>query len=212
MTRLTAAFYDRFTAGVEAAGLADWRRDLVAGLEGEVLEIGAGTGHNLRWYPSTVTRLVLTEPDRFMRAKLEAKVGAGEDRPDGPAVIEVLDRSSEDLDVADASLDAVVGTLVLCTVPDPDATLAEVRRVLRPGGRFVYLEHIAASDTPRDLRWQQRLEPVWKHVAGNCHLTRTTERTVVAAGFEVETEWRQPMPAAPAILRPTVRGIARRPA
>lgn len=212
MTRLTAAFYDRFTARVEAAGLSGWRRDLVAGLQGEVLEIGAGTGHNLPWYPATVTRLVLTEPDRFMRAKLEAKVEAGADRTDGTAVVEVLDRSSDDLGVPDASLDAVVGTLVLCTVPDPAATLAEIRRVLRPGGRFVYLEHIAATDTPRTRRWQELAEPVWKRVAGNCHLTGTTERAVVAAGFEVETEWRQPMPAAPAILRPTVRGIARRPA
>lgn len=212
MTRLTAAFYDRFTAGVEAAGLAEWRRDLVAGLEGEVLEIGAGTGHNLRWYPATVTRLVLTEPDRHMRAKLEAKVEALAGRPDGPAVVEVLDRSSDGLGVADASLDAVVGTLVLCTVPDPEATLAEVRRVLRPGGRFVYLEHIAATDTPRDLRWQERFEPLWKRVAGNCHLTRTTERSIVDAGFAVDTEWREAMPTAPVILRPTVRGIAHRPA
>lgn len=212
MSRLTAAFYDRFTAGVEAAGLSTWRRDLVAGLEGEVLEIGAGTGHNLRWYPSTVTRLVLTEPDAHMRAKLEPKVAATADRGDGPAVVEVLDRSSEDLGVADASVDAVVATLVLCTVPDPAATLAEVRRVLRPGGRFVYLEHIAATDTPRTLRWQEHLEPLWKRLAGNCHLTRTTERAVVDAGFAVETEWREAMPAAPAVLRPTVRGIARRPA
>ncbi len=216
MSRLIAACYDRFTAGVEAAGLADWRRDLVADLEGEVLEIGAGTGHNLPWYPSTVRRLVLTEPDPYMRAKLEAKVEAKADaaagRTDGPAVIEVLDRSADDLGVADASVDAVVGTLVLCTVPDPVAALAEVRRVLRPGGRFVYLEHIAATDTPRTLRWQAHLEPLWRRVAGNCHLTRTTERAVVDAGFAVETEWRAAMPAAPAILRPTVRGIARRPA
>ncbi len=207
-----AAVYDRFTATVEAAGLADWRRDLVAGLEGEVLEIGAGTGHNLRWYPSTVTRLVLTEPDPHMRAKLASKVADAAGRDGGPAVVEVVDRSSDDLAVPDASLDAVVATLVLCTVPDPAATLAEVRRVLRPGGRFVYLEHVAATDTPRDLRWQERFEPVWKRVAGNCHLTRTTERAIVDAGFVVDTEWREAMPTAPVILRPTVRGIAHRPA
>ena len=211
MTRLTAAFYDRFTAGVEAAGLSGWRRDLVAGLEGEVLEIGDGTGHNLPWYPATVTRLVLTEPDRFMRAKLEAKVEDSADRTDGAAVVEVLDRSSDDLGVPDASLDAVVGTLVLCTVPDPAATLAEIRRVLRPGGRFVYLEHIAATDTPRTRRWQELAEPVWKRVAGNCHLTRTTDQAIPAAGFELVEARRESMRKSPAFVRVTVRGHAVKP-
>ena len=199
-----AATYDRFTAATEAAGLADWRRDLMAGLAGDVLEIGAGTGHNLRWYPATVSRLVRTEPDPHMRAKLEAKRSTAS----GPAVVEVHPHAADALGFGDHSFDAVISTLVLCSVPDPDATLAEIRRVLRPGGRFVYLEHVAASDRLRTLRWQHRLEPVWKRVAGNCHLTRSTGEAIAAAGFDVEVEHREPMPKAPPILRPTIRGVA----
>ena len=200
-----AATYDAMTAATEAAGLADWRRDLLVGLEGDVLEIGAGTGHNLRWYPPAVTRLVLTEPDPHMRARLQAKLGATA----GPTVVEMRPDSSDRLGFDDATFDAVVATLVLCSVPDPDATLAEIRRVLRPGGQFVYLEHVAAIERPRTLRWQRCFEPVWKRLAGNCHLTRSTELAILAAGFDLETERREAMPKAPPILRTSVRGSAR---
>jgi ubiquinone/menaquinone biosynthesis C-methylase UbiE len=206
-----AATYDRCTAAVEAAGLADWRRELLADVTGEVVELGAGTGHNMCWYSSAVDRLVLTEPDPHMRTRLEARVVERRQDGDGPGHIEVLDRHGDALGLADGSADAVVATLVLCSVPDPDAVLAEIRRVLRPGGRFAYLEHVAAIDAPRDLRWQRFFEPVWKRLAGNCHLTRSTGLAIVGAGFEVETERRQAMPKAPLILRPTVRGLARRP-
>lgn len=204
-----ARTYDRFTASAEAAGMADWRRELLAELDGEVLEIGAGTGRNLRWYPSTITRLVLTEPDRHMRDQLRRKLDPGTTvGAVGPDRVELLDRPSHRLGFDDHTFDAVVSTLVLCSVPDPAATLGEIRRVLRPGGRFVYLEHVAAIDRPRTLRWQRRFEPLWKRVAGNCHLTRSTEHAILAAGFDVETERRQAMPKAPPILRPTVRGSA----
>ncbi len=206
-----AAAYDRFTAATEAAGLADWRRDLLADLSGVVVELGAGTGHNLRWYSSAVDRLVLTEPDPHMRARLEARVAEQRLTSDGPGQIEVLDRHGEALGLDDGSADAVVATLVLCSVPDPEAVLTEIQRVLRPGGRFAYLEHVAADDATRDLRWQRFFEPVWKRLAGNCHLTRSTGPAIVAAGFEVEIERRQAMPKAPLVLRPTVRGVARRP-
>ena len=104
-----AAAYDRFTAATEEAGMADWRRDLLADLAGDVLEIGAGTGHNLRWYPATVQRLVLTEPDPHMRAKLEAK----RTQASGPAVVEIRPDPADHLDAANDSFDAVVSTLVL---------------------------------------------------------------------------------------------------
>lgn len=205
MPRLMAAAYDRFTAATEAAGMADWRGELLAGLSGDVLEIGAGTGHNLRWYPASVRRLVLTEPDPHMRARLEARSGEAS----GPALVEVRPDGAEDLEFDDDSFDAVVSTLVLCSVPDPAVTLAEVGRVLRPGGQLVYLEHVAATDRPGTLRWQRRLEPLWRRMAGNCHLARSTGQAIVAAGFEVVDERRAPMPKAPPILRATVRGTAR---
>jgi ubiquinone/menaquinone biosynthesis C-methylase UbiE len=195
-----AALYDRTFASMEEAGLRDWRRDLLAGLSGDVLEIGAGTGLNLDHYPETVERLVLVEPDRFMRAKLEEKLDRGR--------AEVVDAGAHPLPFEDASFDAVVSTLVLCSVPDPEAALAEVHRVLRPGGRFVYLEHVAAVEQPKRLKWQRRLEPLWKRLAGNCHLTRTTDQAIPAAGFELAEERRESMRKSIPLIRVTVRGHA----
>ena len=201
MPRLLAATYDRCIAATEAAGLADWRRDLLQELAGEVLEVGAGTGHNLRWYPDAVTRLLITEPDPYMRRRLQQKVGDRE--------AQVLDAGVDPLPFPDRSFDAVVATLVLCSVPDPAAALAEIRRVLRPDGRFVYIEHVAAVDRPNRLKWQRRVEPIWKRFAGNCHLTRSTDVTMAEAGFVVETERRQSLPKSPPWVRPSIRGVAR---
>lgn len=202
-----AAVYDRMMRRVEGAGLGEWRRELLGSLSGVVLEIGAGTGANLGHYPASVERLVLTEPDRFMRARLQRAVGGG--RPHGVAV-EVVEASAERLPFPDNGFDAVVGTLVLCSVPDPTAALAEVRRVLRPGGRLVFIEHVAASDRPTLARWQRRVEPVWKRVAGGCHLTRPTEALIAAAGLEPGTVDSARMPKGPALLGPVVRGAARK--
>src|SRR3970282_1533727 len=87
---------------------------------------------------------------------------------------------------ASASLDAVVCSLVLCSVPDQQAALKEIQRVLKPGGKLVFLEHVAADGKPKRLKWQRRIEPVWKHLMGNCHLTRRTEAAITAAGFTIE--------------------------
>lgn len=201
-----ASVYDRFMRATERACLQDWRGELLGGVSGDVLEIGAGTGANLAHYPGGVTRLVLTDPDRFMIAKLEARV-----RQMGRRGVEVHVAPATALPFGDASFDAVVSTLVLCSVPDVEATLAEVRRVLRPGGAFVYLEHVAAEDAPSRLRWQRRIEPLWSRVAGNCHLTRQTGGAIRRAGFVIDHEARESMRRALPIVRPTVRGIARCP-
>ena len=212
MPRLLAALYDRICRGAEDAGLREWRRELLSGLKGEVLEIGAGTGLNLPHYPDTVTRLVLCEPDRHMRAKLGGKL-AGPAYAAGPASlrsrVELLEASAEELPFPDASFDAVVGTLVLCSVRDPSRALGEIRRVLRDDGRLVFLEHVAADD-PKLERWQRRLEPVWVHLAGNCHLARRTADAIAAAGFEFERLTPMSIPKAAAVGRPGIRGVARK--
>jgi ubiquinone/menaquinone biosynthesis C-methylase UbiE len=199
-----AAWYDRSFAKTEEACLRDWRRDLLAPVAGTVLEIGAGTGLNLDHYPDTVERLVLAEPDRFMRAKLEPKVAAlGASFP-----IELSDGGVDPLPFADESFDAVVSTLVLCSVPDHEAALDEIHRVLRPGGRFVYLEHVAAIENPKRHRWQRRIEPIWKRLTGDCHLTRTTDQAIPAAGFELTEARRESMRKMAPWIRVSVRGHA----
>lgn len=206
MSWFLATIYDPFMRGTEHACLSAWRAELLASAEGEVLEIGAGTGANARFYGSSATRLVLTDPDPHMRRRLARTVAR-----EGIARAEVLAVSSGPLPFADASFDTVVSTLVLCSVPDVAASLAEVRRVLRPGGKLIYLEHVAAEDQPERLAWQHRLEPMWMRVSGNCHLTRRTGEAIRAAGFEIVTEKRESVRKALPIVRPSVRGVARAP-
>jgi len=205
MPRLMAWIYDPFMRATEEACLRQWRAELLAGLVGDVLELGAGTGANLPFYPAPgppLGRLVLAEPDRHMRARLHQRL-----HELGRADAEVCDADASALPFADGSFDVVVSTLVLCSVPDQARALAEARRVLRPGGRLVFLEHVA-SDRPDRLAWQRRLEPLWKRVAGNCHLTRDTAAAIRAAGFTVERIERQSARRALPIVRPTVRGVA----
>lgn len=206
--RIFARLYDRVLAPLEEAGLQAWRADLLAGLSGTVVEIGAGTGANLPHYPATVDRLVLTEPEPAMLAQLRQRL----DRV--PAGVDVTARraSAASLPLADGEADAVVTTLVLCTVPAPGAVLAEARRVLRPGGRLVFLEHVAAEDRPERLRRQRRFDLVWPHIAGGCRLTRRTEAAIAEAGFTVETITRESARKAPTVIRPMIRGTATTPA
>ena len=202
MPWLMARVYDRVMAGSEAACLQRWRRELFADLHGRVLEVGAGTGASLPFYPDSIDELVLAEPDPHMRRQLEARA-AGRGRVIGDAV--------EALDQPDASFDAVVSSLVLCSVESSTRALAELFRVLRPGGQLVFIEHVAASDDPQRLRWQQRAEPIWKRVAGNCHLTRDTEAAILAAGFVFEQIERDSLRKAMPLVRPSIRGRARKP-
>lgn len=206
MPWLMAALYDRTLRAAEDAGLRAWRQDLLHDLSGDVLEVGAGTGLNLPHYTPAVTRLVLAEPDRHMRAKLSSKPV-----PPGVGRVEIVDAVIEGLPMPDASFDAVVSTLVLCSVDDLERALGEVRRVLRPMGRFVFLEHVADEVSPRVRRWQERVEPLWKRIAGNCHLARRTEQAIVAAGLEIQRVEREGIPKAMALGRPSARGVARKP-
>jgi ubiquinone/menaquinone biosynthesis C-methylase UbiE len=197
-----AAVYDRMMRVSEEACLAAWRAELLRDVSGEVLEVGAGTGLTLSHYPKAVTRLVMAEPDPHMRAKLMAK-----EKPSG---VEISDASLDGLPFVPGSFDVVVCSLVLCSVRDQKAALAEVVRVLRPGGRLVFLEHVAADGKPQRLKWQGRIEPLWKHLMGNCHLTRRTEAAIAAAGLDIESIRRESIRKALPIVRPSIRGVARK--
>lgn len=199
-----AAIYDRFMAGSEEACLAAWREELIAEARGRVLEIGAGTGANLPYYRDGVERLVMAEPDRHMRAKLAARSARG-------LRVETSAALADRLPFDDGSFDTVVSTLVLCSVGSLEGSIAEIRRVLAPGGALLFLEHVAAEHRPSRLRWQRRVEPIWRRLAGNCHLTRRTEAAIRGAGFEVETVTRESIRKAMPITRPSVRGVARKP-
>jgi ubiquinone/menaquinone biosynthesis C-methylase UbiE len=198
--RLFAAAYDRGMKGTEEGGLGEMRQELLAGASGRVLEIGAGTGFNLSHYPGAVTDLTLTEPDPHMARHLREKLERGEGRGT------LVEAAAEALPFEDDSFDAVVGTLVLCTAPDPEASVREVRRVLKPGGRFLFLEHVRSRD-PRLARWQDRFEKPWRFLGDGCHCNRDTLATLEGAGFDAEATHDR-LPKAPPIVRPLIRGSA----
>jgi ubiquinone/menaquinone biosynthesis C-methylase UbiE len=202
--RFFAATYDRMTAGLERAGLSDKRRDLVAEARGATLEIGAGTGWNLRHYPPAVSRLVLVEPSPFMAAKLRERVA----REAGGRAVEVVEAGGEALPFGDDEFDTVVVTLVLCTVDDPAAAVREVARVLRPGGTLLFLEHVR-STSPGLARWQDRLERPWRVAANGCRCNRDTLATLDASPLTVEHVRKDEMPKSPPIVRPLIVGAAR---
>jgi ubiquinone/menaquinone biosynthesis C-methylase UbiE len=199
---LFARGYDWFVKSSEEAGLRDERRYLLARARGRTLEIGAGTGINVELYPDSVTELVLTEPDPHMRMQLEKKLTAL-GRP-----AEVIDAGGERLPLPDASVDTVVATLVFCTIPEPEAALAEIARVLKPDGRLLFLEHVRASD-PRTARWQDRLERPWGWFGRGCHPNRDTLAVITGSGLEVSEVEQGQFPKAPPIVRPLITGEAR---
>lgn len=197
-----AAVYDPWMRRVERDCLSSWRSELLQGLTGAVLEIGAGTGANLPHYPETLDRIALAEPDRHMRKHLQRRALRF------ALPVEISDADADALPYADATFDAVVATLVLCSVPSPARTLTEVRRVLKPGGRLFFLEHVAAEgNAPRRLL-QGVCEPAWRRVAGNCHLTRETHRDIERAGFRFLSFVRESLGKSLPIVRPCVRGVA----
>jgi ubiquinone/menaquinone biosynthesis C-methylase UbiE len=199
--RVFARCYDWFLSQAEEKGLHDARRELLAEARGDCLEIGAGTGLNLDHWPAGVDRLVLTEPDPHMAARLRQRL-AGTGR-----AVEVMEASGERLPFEDGSFDTVVVTLVLCTVPDVPATLREIERVLRPGGRLLFLEHVRADDA-RLARWQDRLHGPWYVFGRGCHCNRDTVRTIEASPLEVERVERGELEGAAPLVRPKAIGSA----
>ena len=202
MNRLMAFFYDRMLKSSQEAGLADTRREALREARGDVLEIGAGTGLNLVAYPREgITRLVLTEPNPAMGRHIEAKRGLA------PVPFDLVEAAGERLPFEDASFDTVVGTLVLCEPADPGVVVAEVARVLKPGGRYIFLEHVRSED-PKLARSQDRWAPVWRTVSGGCNCNRRTLATIEEAGLDVERKRLGDFPKAPKITRPLLVGTA----
>ena len=199
--RFFALTYDRAIARAEKAGLRDLRKGLLADVGGRVLEIGGGTGANLSHYGQGVESLTVTEPDPPMLRRLERHVSEQE-RP-----VTVLRAPAEDLPFDDGSFDAVVSTLVLCGVDDQPRALRELHRVLRPGGRLVFIEHVR-SDDHRLARLQDRMNGINRFMVG-CECNRTTLDTIRATGFDVESVERDTLKKGPKFVRPLIVGVAR---
>ncbi|MET8311854.1 methyltransferase domain-containing protein [Micromonospora sp. NPDC005173] len=203
-----ARVYQRLSVTMDRAGGAEHRRALVAGLAGRVIEVGAGNGRMFAHYPPTVTEVVAVEPEPRLRAAALAAAASA------PVPVRVLDGVAEALPGGDGEYDAAVTALVLCTVPDQTAALAEIRRVLRPGGHLRFFEHVAAEH-PGLLRRVQRAADatLWPLLLAGCHTSRDTAAAITAAGFVVDELYRFTFPAtgpsSPAA--PHIRGTATAP-
>jgi ubiquinone/menaquinone biosynthesis C-methylase UbiE len=201
---LAAPVYDRMSRASEEAGLRELRRGLLSDASGRVLEIGAGTGVNLPLYGDGLESLVVTDPEPPMLRRLQEAARAH--APDA----EVLHAPAEDLPFEDDSFDTVVSTLVLCGVGDQPRALREARRVLRPGGRLLFLEHVRA-DEPGLARLQDRVNWLNRLVAG-CECNRRTLDAIEAEDFAVSRLERSTIPKAPKFTQPLIVGTATSPA
>jgi ubiquinone/menaquinone biosynthesis C-methylase UbiE len=197
---LFAAMYDSMSRKTEEAGLRAIRHGLLAEAGGAVLEIGAGTGANLAHYDGKVESLVFTEPEPAMIRRLQKKV-----REEAP-LAKILRAPAEDLPFEDDSFDTVVSTLVLCGVDDQARALREIRRVLRPDGRLLFLEHVR-SDEAALARFQDRMNWLNRLVVC-CDCNRPTLTTIEASGFKVSELEHSVLPKAPKFARPLIVGTA----
>lgn len=201
--RAFARFYDRALKATEENGLGAMRKALLAGARGRVIEVGAGTGVNVDLYGEGVEDLTLVEPDPHMAARLRERLEGG----GGTLPKHLVEAPAEALPFDDDTFDTAVATLVLCTIPFPEAAIGELARVLRPGGRLLFIEHVRADD-PGRARWQDRLEKPWRFMADGCYCNRDTEANLRASTFEIETIEYGKMPKAMPIVRPLIRGTA----
>ncbi len=198
--------YIRASASAEARGAAEHRERLLEGLVGAVVELGAGHGLNFPHYPAGVEEVVAIEPEPTLRA------AAADAAANAPVPIRVIAGVADELPLGDASVDAAVASLVLCSVPDQGRALAELRRVIRPGGELRFYEHVIAERHPKRLLLQiADRSGFWPCIAGGCHPARDTGAAIERAGFEIETGEQLMFAAAPLLPSiPHILGVARR--
>jgi ubiquinone/menaquinone biosynthesis C-methylase UbiE len=200
--RIFAAGYEHWTRAAERAGLRDHRERMLADLHGDVVEIGPGPGLNFPYYPEAVESLTLAEPEDAMADRLEERFA--ETGRHG----RVVRAPAEDLPLEDSAADFVVATFVLCTVDDPQRALSEIARVLKPGGRFVFMEHVRSGD-PGLAAWQDRMAPLWLRFGHGCRCNRPTPDTIEAFdGLDLVDVRRDSMPRAVPLIRPLAIGTA----
>lgn len=175
-----ARLYGRLAPMDERAGVGAHRDELLAGATGRVIEIGAGSGLCFSHYPDTVGEVMATEPEPHLRRLARRAADSA------PVPVQIVDAPAEDLPFAPGSFDVAIASLVLCSVPDQQVALAEIRRVLRPGGQLRFYEHVR-SRTPSKARLQDRVDPLWRRVLGGCHANRDTPAAIAQAGFAIDT-------------------------
>jgi ubiquinone/menaquinone biosynthesis C-methylase UbiE len=201
---LFARVYTRLSKAEEKRGQLENRRELLAGLSGRVVEVGAGNGLNFKHYPATVDEVVAVEPEPYLRNEAETAA------TDAPVTVSVVDGVAGELPLEDASVDAGVVSLVLCSVPDQAAALAELRRVIKPGGELRFYEHVVSNRESR-RKFQRVMDAtIWPRISGGCHMTRDTRGAIEQAGFIVQRSRRFPFPPG-AFGLPHILGSARRP-
>jgi SAM-dependent methyltransferase len=200
---LFARLYALTSPGMERKGVAEHRAEMLAGIAGRVLELGAGNGLNFAHYPAAVTDVVAVEPEPYLR---ERATGAA---AEAPVPVTVVAGRADALPAADGAFDAAVASLVLCTVPDQAAALAELRRVLRPGGALHFYEHVVGRGRLGATQRCIDRSGIWPRVAGGCHSARDTAAAIAANGFAIERCRRFGFPIGP-IPVPHVIGVARR--
>jgi ubiquinone/menaquinone biosynthesis C-methylase UbiE len=201
---LFARVYARMAAHDDKHGNADNRRELLSGLSGRVVEVGAGLGSNFLHYPEAVTEVIAVEPEPYLRAKA-ARAAA-----EAPVPVRVVDGVADELPLEDESVDAGVVSLVLCSVPDQATALAELRRVIRPDGQLRFYEHVRSNRKSRRGVQRAMDATIYPHLTGGCHLTRDTRAAMEDAGFMVERSRRFSFPPTRFGL-PHILGSARRP-
>jgi ubiquinone/menaquinone biosynthesis C-methylase UbiE len=201
---LFARLYGRLSPRTDTRGGAEHRRELLAGLHGRVLELGAGNGLNFPYYPAAVTEVVAVEPEDYLRARAD---GAAQT---APVRVTIVDAVADQLPFPNGSFDAAIASLVLCSVPDQASALGELRRVLRPGGELRFYEHVRPNN-PRTAAIWQRFDDwnIYPRIAGGCHAARDTEAAIRNAGFAVERCRRFPFKGGP-VTAPHILGLARR--